>query len=1234
MPDVPAGYPCLERNGLPRLRYNTFAPSPKQAAFLAWQGREALFGGAGGGGKELDLQTPVLTADGWATIGDLRVGDRIFDHDGELTTVTHLHDIHYVEAFRVTLTDGETILACADHLWNVATAKQRMNWRRTDPHWQAKRRAGRASRGRTAAQRELVADGRARGTALAASERNSRVAVLERAERERPSPWDYTTTMTTAEVRALAAVEREKLAIPCGAPLRTTGEWRSAIPPYTLGAWLGDGVSRAGYICVCEADRDAMVAELEADGWNVRVAHTRDKEGFQSFHLLHLSRDGVGLIAYLREEGLLRNKHVPTWIHAAPHADRQAFIAGFFDTDGTIDATRGRVEFCLAREDMVRAVHSLLWGLGESPTRVTEIVTRNQDADFRGKAWRFQISGSGPGLFRLPRKRALLPERRSASNEYRMIASIDPTGVTVPMRCLTVDNGRGLYRVGASHLVTHNSIALLMAALQFSDVPGYNAVIFRRTLTDLELPDGLVDVSKDWLDQTDAQWNGNKRRWTFPSGAVLQFAYMNHYGSERRYKSTQFQFIGFDEVTEFPWEEQYLYMFSRLRRGVQNSEQALATYGTAPDGVTLADIPLRVRSATNPGGPGHCVPYGDVLTPSGWRDIRSLEVGDPVFQVDGSGVLEATVVRQVHRHVAKQVVEVNARGLHMACTPEHRVAKVGGTRAERGAAYTLVPWVELPGRATVLRSVEWAGESFGSVRVERVNGRNIQPTELSEVDYATFLGWFLAEGCLVHRDKAIEIAQTKPATRATLAAFLDRCGFTVSPTATGFRLYAADWYEHLRRLEFGKCRDKYVPERILGATPEVLAAFAGAAIDGDGHRYCDTSGTFYSASEAFADGMAEVLVKLGYIVNQNSRQRAARDGLAYAVNYKRTNSGGTELLTGNHVYDVATATHRSSNVTHVDGPVDTYCIGVDSHAFVLRQRGTVWVSGNSWVYHRFVDKTNLERRPFLPSLLADNPGIDADEYRAALAELPEVERRRMEEGDWDVVEIPGALWRFADLRHDEREKPWDASDVDVRAIALDPSVSKEGDECGMIVGSITNGVVSVEVDLSGRFHPDDWAKRAVIAYHEYGATRLVCEDNQGGQLVFSAVGNAADVLGVPRPHVIRVRAKESKEARAIPVSSSYRADRVVHLASVRSGKLEAQMTSWIPGVGSGSPDRVDALVWLVRHLLFREGDVVEYHSGTARQKLSTNADKATALRQRSQALRSGIIRPAHPKRRL
>jgi hypothetical protein len=98
------------------------------------------------------------------------------------------------------------------------------------------------------------------------------------------------------------------------------------------------------------------------------------------------------------------------------------------------------------------------------------------------------------------------------------------------------------------------------------------------------------------------------------------------------------------------------------------------------------------------------------------------------------------------------------------------------------------------------------------------------------------------------------------------------------------------------------------------------------------------------------------------------------------------------------------------------------------------------------------------------------------------------------------------------------------------------------------------------------------------------------------------------------------------------VAVAYRAGKVRHLESLRSGKLEAQMTSWIPGQTSKSPDRVDALVWLVRHLLWREGDVVEYHTSSARSKLSTATTTGTALRANASSMRRNQLRRTAPPR--
>lgn len=141
------------------------------------------------------------------------------------------------------------------------------------------------------------------------------------------------------------------------------------------------------------------------------------------------------------------------------------------------------------------------------------------------------------------------------------------------------------------------SSALLAAALQYVDVPGYSALLLRRTFRDLNQPDALIPRSKEWLANTDARWNDNDHRWTFPSGATLTFGYLQHEDDKLQYQGAAFQFVGFDELTQFT-ETQYTYLFSRCRRPKID-----------PDGdqtrALLAQVPLRVRSAANPGGPGH-----------------------------------------------------------------------------------------------------------------------------------------------------------------------------------------------------------------------------------------------------------------------------------------------------------------------------------------------------------------------------------------------------------------------------------------------------------------------------------------------------------------------------------------------------------------------------------------------------------------------------------------------------
>ncbi len=142
------------------------------------------------------------------------------------------------------------------------------------------------------------------------------------------------------------------------------------------------------------------------------------------------------------------------------------------------------------------------------------------------------------------------------------------------------------------------STALLMAALQYADVPGYSALLLRRTYGDLALPGALMDMAREWLLGTDARWSAATKTWTFPRGGSLTFGHLMKEEDKRRYAGAAFQFIGFDELTQFT-ETQYTFLFSRLRKPKR------AVLGVAADGTSLRDVPLRMRSASNPGGPGH-----------------------------------------------------------------------------------------------------------------------------------------------------------------------------------------------------------------------------------------------------------------------------------------------------------------------------------------------------------------------------------------------------------------------------------------------------------------------------------------------------------------------------------------------------------------------------------------------------------------------------------------------------
>ncbi len=215
--------------------------------------------------------------------------------------------------------------------------------------------------------------------------------------------------------------------------------------------------------------------------------------------------------------------------------------------------------------------------------------------------------------------------------------------------------------------------------------------------------------------------------------------------------------------------------------------------------------------------------------------------------------------------------------------------------------------------------------------------------------------------------------------------------------------------------------------------------------------------------------------------------------------------------------------------------------------------------------------------------------------RANLAEsfLAEVQARYAgtrlgrQELDGELLEdAEGALWtrtQLDPLRCD------DMPEFDRVVVAVDPPVTGHAgsDACGIVVvGAVTRGPVQdwrahVLDDVSVRAAtPDGWARVALTAMETWGADRLVAEVNQGGDLVQSVI-NQVDPL-VPFK---AVRASRGKVARAEPVAALYEQGRVRHRAGLKELEDEMCLMTAQGYAGSGSPDRVDALVWALHELI-------------------------------------------------
>lgn len=355
-------------------------------------------------GKALDIRTPIPTPVGWKSMGDLKVGDYVFDERGRACTIVAATEVmHNRPCYEIVFSDQTKVVCDAEHSWLTSSGQDRRSARM--------------------------------------AKRNSRTAARPVALRGNDQSWkrSFPSVKTTSEIAKTVIDEaRGDDGLNHQVVLCQPVEYeRSRLPiaPYVLGAWLGDGTSgHGGFTC----NDQEIIDRITACGYRVVKWG-----GVYDYGI-------TGLKVQLRKLCLLNNKHIPQRYLQSSFSQRLDLLRGLLDTDGFCDK-RGTVEFGNTNQLLAEQVKELASSLGMvvhwCETRAT---IQGKDC---GPFYRLAIK-TDLIVFHLSRK-ANRQKPQSKNMNRRIVSCLEVE--SVPVRCIQVDSASHLYLCTEAFIPTHNS---------------------------------------------------------------------------------------------------------------------------------------------------------------------------------------------------------------------------------------------------------------------------------------------------------------------------------------------------------------------------------------------------------------------------------------------------------------------------------------------------------------------------------------------------------------------------------------------------------------------------------------------------------------------------------------------------------------------------------------------------------------------------------------------------------
>jgi len=356
-------------------------------------------------GKALDVDTPIPTPNGWTTMGELKVGDFVFDSNGKPTKVLEVTPYQYNRTcYDVRFSDGSNVIADEDHLWIAHNKRSRSRMLRNPE--------------------------------LSYTEIVSTKTILEslRVNKNQETNW------SVVNCKPLQYQKREL-----------------KVPPYILGTWLGDGTSACTALTSVDeqvynswktyAEENDMLFNACPQNNRCTTYRISGKFGAGQNHTNHFLHG-------LRHYNLIQNKHIPIDYMLSDEHDRMELLKGLMDTDGCVYSGGNCFEWCSKWESLARQMKELAESLGYKVVFASKI-----NKKYGTTFWYIRFGNTSVAPFKLQRHLDKIKiNQRSGGIRYdhRYIIDVVPVE-TRPVKCITVDSPDSSY-LCANHIVTHNTV--------------------------------------------------------------------------------------------------------------------------------------------------------------------------------------------------------------------------------------------------------------------------------------------------------------------------------------------------------------------------------------------------------------------------------------------------------------------------------------------------------------------------------------------------------------------------------------------------------------------------------------------------------------------------------------------------------------------------------------------------------------------------------------------------------